>query len=533
MRRRTLDPVLAECETRTGIVPQMDLRTLGQTAPGYKPLDVPDRIRPPPSSKTPQLYPFQCELVDAIRTEFKTHLRVLGVKPTGSGKTTVFSFIAESAASKNKRVYVLVHRVEIVRQIVDRLASFGVRSGQIHPGAARTTWPVQVGMIQTVTRRLDKLSKPDLIVIDEAHHATSGQYKKLLAHWPDVRVLGVTATPLRLDGRGMSEVFTSMVVGPSMRWLIDNGYLADFELFAPSEKIDLKAIRTTAGDYNSADLEVAVNTRAITGNAVEHYARHLNGRPAVAFCINLSHCRAVRDQFRESGWSAEIIDGAMDDGARQALVKRLANGTLNVLVSCNVVNEGFDVPVVAGAIILRPTKSLAMYLQQLGRALRVKPDGSKAVILDHAGNVHKFGPPDIEREWSLEGKMKAEADSRHCSKCERVFAAGAKRSEITDHCTDYETCPLLRIREALPEARAPDVIDGVLTEYKPPEWTKGLPLQSDAGDASYKTLMRRSEGRPERLEEIRKARGYKSAWTHRKMVEFDANGKWHPVKHGG
>jgi superfamily II DNA or RNA helicase len=135
MRRRTLYPVLAECETRTEIVPQMDLRTLGENAPRYKPLDVADRIRPPPETvgrappEKPKLYPYQLELIDRIRQEFRTHKRVLAVMPTGAGKTTVFSCIAESANAKGKRTLILVHRIEIVRQIVDRLAMFGIHAG--------------------------------------------------------------------------------------------------------------------------------------------------------------------------------------------------------------------------------------------------------------------------------------------------------------------------------------------------------------------------------------------------------------------
>jgi superfamily II DNA or RNA helicase len=239
-------------------------------------------------------------------------------------------------------------------------------------------------------------------------------------------------------------------------------------------------------------------------------------------------CRDVRDQFREAGWTADVIDGTMDDASRQTLVKRLANGSLNVLVSCNVVNEGFDVPKVAGAILLRPTKSLAMNLQTVGRALRMKSDGSKAIILDHAGNVHRFGPPDVEREWSLEGKMKVEAKSHHCMRCEKVFKAGTKRSEVTEQCSDYETCPLLRVKETPAEGKAPDVVEGELAVYKPPEWTDGTPLQADVAGANYVKLMELSQGRRDRLEQIRKARGYKAGWTHFKMNEFDENGKWIP-----
>jgi DNA repair protein RadD len=355
---------------------------------------------------SPVLRGYQTECVDAIRRAFTRWRRVLHVIPTGGGKTVEFAYITSNAAAKGKRVVVLAHRAEIVDQISIALAAMGVADGRIQPGHAMTSDPVQVGMVQTVARRLDIVPVPALLVIDEAHHSVAGAWAKIAAAWPSAKVLGVTATSERLDGVGLRDAFDQMVIGPDVRELIDAGFLAPFRYLAPNTEIDLSRVRSIGGDFNSGDLEQAVDQDGITGDVVEHYLKHLAPRTAIAFCVTVAHAEHVAMRFRDNGIPSASIDGTMSADQRHELVNRLRTGDIAVLTSCELVNEGFDCPAVGGAILLRPTQSFALFRQQVGRCLRPKPDGSNAIIVDHVGNVFRHGLPDAPHVWSLDSKRR-------------------------------------------------------------------------------------------------------------------------------
>ena len=345
------------------------------------------------------LRPYQEDMVAKIRHAFRTYKRVLAVAPTGSGKTRTFAYITQAAADKGNRVIVMAHRQEIVTQI----------SGALD--------------VQTLARRIEKIPKPTLLVIDEAHHGTSGAYQKIAEAWPDIKTLGVTATPRRLDGKGLHRCFDDLVQGPEMADLIAEGFLAGYILLAPPQVADLTVISTRMGDYSTDELAEAMDKSVITGDAVNHYRTYLNGKPAIVFCVTVEHAEHVAAQFRDAGYRAASVDGKMDRAQRRSLINGIGNGELNVLTSCELISEGVDVPVVAGAILLRPTKSLGMYLQQVGRCLRPKPDGSKAIILDHVGNALQHGVPDMVRPWTLSDKKKKDAPPpvSQCEVCYKVF----------------------------------------------------------------------------------------------------------------
>jgi DNA repair protein RadD len=308
----------------------------------------------------PDLRPYQHEAVAAIRGAFKRCRRVLFVLPTGGGKTVVFSYVAMQATARGNRVLILAHRQEIVDQISTALAVMGVAHGLVRPGHAMTTHPVQIGMVQTVARRLGKLAEPKLLIIDEAHHAVAGTWAKIAASWPNAKVLGVSATPERLDGVGLRDAFDEMVIGPDMRELIDAGYLAPFRYLAPSTAVDLSGVRSIGGDYHAGDLEDALDSGGITGDVVEHYLKHFGTRTAIAFCVTVAHAKHVAERFSDSGIPAASNDGTMSAEQRRDLVNKLRDGVIRVLTSCDIISEGFDAPAVGGAILLRPTQSLAL-----------------------------------------------------------------------------------------------------------------------------------------------------------------------------
>lgn len=363
-----------------------------------------------------KLRDYQEGSVERVRRSYAERRRApLLVLPTGGGKTFVFCYITSNAAARGNRVLILVHRQELLRQTSDSLSSLGVRHGLISPGASpRFTEAAQVASVQTLVRRFHHLDRagwrPDLIVVDEAHHATAGSWRQVLEHWPNARVLGVTATPCRMDGNGLGieagGVFDDIVIGPQIADLIARGFLAPPEVYAPPMRADLSGMRTIAGDFAKADLQSRMDKPTVTGDAVEHYARICPGVPAIAFCVSVAHAEHVAEQFRVAGWRAASLDGSMADTDRRERIADLAAGRLQILTSCDIISEGTDIPVVGAAILLRPTKSLGLYLQQVGRALRLYPGKEVAVILDHVGNTATHGLPDDERDWSLEGRKK-------------------------------------------------------------------------------------------------------------------------------
>lgn len=375
---------------------------------------------------------YQASLIQSVRDAMVRNRRVLAVAPTGAGKTVVFSEITRRTQLKGSRIYLVAHRSEIIDQISRALHRLGVEHGVIAPGFPfRSHTPVQVGMVQSIANRLDKLAAPALLVVDEAHHATAGTYSKLVAAWPDCFILGVTATPARTDGRGLAEVFDQMVLGPRMGALIAAGYLSGYRYLAPPQQVDLSQVKTVAGDYNAGQLFDVMNRVEVTGDAEEHYRTHLNGAPAIAFCVSVAHAESVARMFTARGWKAASVDGSMDPGERRNRIAAIGNGGLNVLSSCDIVSEGTDIPSVQGAILLRPTQSLIVYLQQVGRVLRPKEDGSRAIILDHVGNVLRHGMPDHDHEWTLEGRQKraASISVRQCPECYAAFQPQPKCPE--------------------------------------------------------------------------------------------------------
>jgi len=385
----------------------------------------------------PTLRDYQLDGIAEIRAAFAEHRRVLFVLPTGGGKTVIFSRITADTTARGERTVIVGHRQEIADQISLALTNLGVAHGLIRPDAPMTDHLVQVGMVQTLARRIDRLAAPSLLIEDECHHAVAATWARVAGAWPNARVLGVTATPERLDGKGLSDAFDVMVEGPDTAELIAQRWLAPIKYLAPDGNIDLSRVRTTGGDYNSGDLAGVLDHDAVTGDVIEHYLRHLGGRTAIAFCVTVAHAEHVALRFRNAGINAESIDGSMSPAERRAVVARLRSGGIRVLTSCEVVSEGFDVPAVGGCILLRPTQSLALYRQQIGRCLRPKPDGSDAVVLDHVGNCYQHGLPTDPHAWSLYSTRRTAADRnepaatsrlRRCEACDAVFAAGAREA---------------------------------------------------------------------------------------------------------
>ena len=437
-----------------------------------------------------QLRPYQHQLITDIRLQYQLGKRtVLAVLPTGGGKTVCFSYIAQAAARKGNRVCILVHRAELLDQASKALTGMGVKHGRIAAGRSMDlSHAVQVASVQTVARRLHLLPQDffQLLVVDEAHHTNSNTWSTVLQHFHKAHVLGVTATPVRGDGCGLGDYYEAMVLGPSAAWLTDNGYLANARVLAPPG-FDSTGLRKRMGDFDTKQAEQRVGT--LVGDAVSHYKKHLSGQTAIAFCCSVAHAEAVARLFMSQGIAAASIDGTMSNEQRSDLLTALGTGRIKVLTSCSLIGEGVDVPSVGGCILLRPTQSVGLHLQMIGRCLR--PSGDKtAVVLDHVGNCVRLGHHLEEREWTLDGAKKRDRDQAPSVKvCPVCFAAMASQVR---QCTD---CGHIFAPQ---EARELKVVEGELQELQ--------------------RQQRREQGSAQSLDDLRQLaqqRGYKRGWAER------------------
>lgn len=453
------------------------------------------------------LRPYQNDAVSAVRNSFSQgFMSTLLVLPTGGGKTVVFCSIAGTTAARGKVVWIIVHRIELLRQTSEALKKAGVQHGIVNPKYTPNMMAsVQVASIQTLVNRLDKMPPPDLLIFDEAHHTSAGTWKKVKNYHSSARALGVTATPCRGDGTGLGTiaggVFDDLVMGPQIPDLISAGYLVKPIIFAPKERLDLSAVKIVRGDYDNGQIAELVDKPKITGDAIKHYTRLCPGTPAVVFCVSINHAQHVAEEFRMAGYRAYHADGTMDDDTRTRILQGLGNGTVDVVTSCDLISEGTDIPAVGCAILLRPTQSLGLYLQQVGRALRVIPGKKHAIILDHVGNVITHGLPDDTRQWSLEGekrkKKKGDAEpSIRVSQCEECYAV----HEPAPECPECGYVYPEKEKDSVPEA-----VDGELVELTE-EHRNMLKKQKIRKVAQAQTI--------EELEEVGREFGHKPGWAN-------------------
>jgi superfamily II DNA or RNA helicase len=454
------------------------------------------------------LRPYQQQLVNEIRGQYQLGRKsVLAVLSTGGGKTYIFSYIAQQASIKGNRVLILVHRAELLDQASRSLRSMDVAHGLIQAGKAMDlSRTVQIASVQTVARRLHLLPRDffQLLVVDEAHHTTAGTWARVIEHFSQAKLLGVTATPIRGDSRGLGEHYQSMVEGPTAQQLTDDGFLAAAKVLAPPG-FDSAGLRKRMGDFDTKEAEQRVGT--IMGDCLGHYRKHLSGQTAIAFCCSVAHAEAVAHLFQSAGIAAASIDGSMDAGTRCELLSDLGTGRLKVLTSCALIGEGVDVPSVGGCILLRPTASVALHLQMIGRCLRPQP-GKRAVVLDHVGNVPRLGHHLEPREWSLDGLKKRDRDAAPSVKvCPTCFATSISTAQVCRECGHVF---------APPERRELQVVDGELVEIAI-------------------AAKRREQGGAQSLEDLialGQQRGYKNpvAWAKHVMAARQTKGQWSKIK---
>lgn len=354
-----------------------------------------------------KLRPYQEENINEIRAAFKSGIQgVLYQASTGAGKTASTSWMIAKAKENNNGVWFIVHRRELIKQVKDAFVAAGIDFGIIAAGFAKNYHkPIQICMVQTLCGRIGKLKKPRLVIWDECHRIGALSYRKIYNHLSEAFHIGLSATPWRSDKQGFTEFFQKMVQAPSMEWLIENGYLSKYKIFCPS-RVDMSGIGLTGGDYNQKAMQARMKETTVTGDCLEHYQKFCAGKRAIVFSYSVAHSIEIAKIFNEAGIAAMHVDGETPDHIRDKAVEDFRSDKIKVISNCNIFIEGTDCPAIEAAFILRPTKSLIVYLQSIGRALRPAPGKEYALIFDHVGTVAELGLPDDEREWSLEPRKK-------------------------------------------------------------------------------------------------------------------------------
>lgn len=435
-----------------------------------------------------KLRDYQEELVNGVKQSMLDgNHSIIVQSPPRSGKTVVMAHIAKGATDKGNKVLFFSHRKEINEQVYKTFENNEVNMDL-----------VTIGGVQSLVRKLDKLDEPTIILIDEAHHSKASSYKKIIDYFPNAYKLLFTGTPVRLDGSGFDDIADDLILGKSVKWLQEHGRIAPFKYYAPL-MINESALKKRAGEFTKVSVDETMKT-VIYGDVIKHYEKLAKGKQAIVYTHSVEASENVSKAFNEAGYNSIAVSGKTPREARETAMRAFRNGDLKIMVNCELFTEGIDLPNVDVCIMLRPTQSLSLYLQFAMRALNPR-EGKTAIIIDHVGNVERFGLPNQDREWSLQGIVKkkqtakiGEPTVRVCEKCFATFWS----SERTCPDCGFTNPPTAKEIEIMREAELTEI-----NEQKQQKIKKRVETYITAD------MCRNMD----ELKEYRDQRGYKNGWV--------------------
>lgn len=355
-----------------------------------------------------RLYDYQQDCVDAIYDALRQHKNTMVQSPTGSGKTVIFNHIATDFAQSGKRVLIIADRKELIQQTSLRLWKDNeMRSGIIMSGVEPMRFlPIQVASIQTLNRR--SYPEADLVIIDEARASTANSYKGIFEYYQDAKIIGFDATPIRTSGQGFDHLYTHLIHGLSIKELEQMGKLVPARPFInPIDRHELAKVKVkSTGDYSESELEAFMEANHINADLVESYRKYADGRKVIIFAINIEHSKKIERYYNDAGIKCRHVDGTMDAGTRDAIIRQFRNGDIRALVNVGIATYGFDEKTIDCVQLARPTKSLSLYLQMVGRGSRTATGKTDYILLDNANCIIEHGRPNAQRKWTLKGKKK-------------------------------------------------------------------------------------------------------------------------------
>lgn len=435
-----------------------------------------------------QLRDYQNELIEGIyQSMSKGNTKIMVVSPAGSGKSVTMSEIARRATEKGNRVLFLVHRIELVEQIKGTFIANDVDMELCH-----------VGMIQTIANRIKKGKEPEpsIILVDEAHHSLAKTYTDIFEYFPKAFVFGFTATPYRLNHRGFTDIFEDLILGKSVRWLIDNQRLAPFKYYSVNLMDSDILTHNSTGDFNNESITKAMQ-KTIYGDVIDNYRKFAEGKKTIIYTHNVESSINVCERFVTEGYQALQVDGKTPKQQRELAMQMFRESKVNVLVNAELYGEGVDVPDCECVILLRPTESLTLFIQQTMRAMRYQPN-KQAIIIDHVGNWYRHGLPDTEHDWQeyfegtkKKGKNNDATPIKECPECYTVIESA------------YTICPECGFE--FPKEEQQDY-----------EHMENAELEEVTEDKVIQLNLKTAEDceSVEELYEVAKANGYKPGWAY-------------------
>ncbi len=358
------------------------------------------------------LRPYQEKILHDLRAALRTHRSALVCAPPGAGKGSLIAYMVNSAVERGKRVIFCVRGRALVQDMHERVAKLGVEHGVLMGGRRRERWhPVQVASVDTL-HRMEHKPPCDLLILDEARHFSCASGRKVLDEYPLAKVVGADGTPALIDGRGLGVscggIFEAMVMGPTEQELIDLGFLVPSIPIGIETPPDVSKVGKTGGDFNQKELAVACDKVKLVGDLVQHWQKYANGMKTVAFGVDQAHAKHITEEFQRAGIEWAYVDASTPDAERADIWQRLDHGTLMGFSNVMIAGVGWDHPIIRCVLCARPTTSLPLWRQMIGRASRPYPGKKAWVLLDHAGNLQRpglypysfFETPPV---WTLDG----------------------------------------------------------------------------------------------------------------------------------
>lgn len=467
-----------------------------------------------------ELRNYQIAITEKARELMRSGCKsILITSPTGSGKTVLTANMLNSASQKGMDSMFMVHRRELIKQSTATFSAVGVRHGIIAAKFPVDSSPhVQIASIQTMVNRIGKIRAPKLFIWDECHHIAAAGWEKIFRSFPQSFHIGLTATPERLDGKGLGKYFSEMIRGPEVEWLISDGFLCQYKALCPPG-VSMDGVHTRMGDFVQSEVSAVVDKPQIVGDSVKLYFKHAYKKRTVVFAISVEHSMHLVYAFKAAGIRAAHVDGETESAERDLKIEMFKNGELDILSNVGLFGEGFDVPAIECVMDVAPTMSLGAYLQRFGRALRpvyargmpletaedrlgaIKAGGKPfALYLDQAGNLARHGLPDEIREWSLDGRVKGKKQSSEVTIkiCKNCYAAVK---------SIFQDCPVCG--HSFPvSVRTVEQIDGDLVEVDLEALRKKRKIEQGTADTEEKLIA------------LGKARGYKrpELWARHLMI---------------
>lgn len=399
-------------------------------------------------------------------------------------KSVIQGTIAANANQKGNRVLFLVHRKELCEQIRDTFTACGVN------------WELtDVGMVQTFTRHISDIRKPDIIITDECHLSTAKTYTRIYDAFPEALKLGFTATPCRLNEGGLGNVYDALVEGVSTRWLIDNGHLADYRHYS-LPLADTSGLHVRAGEFRQEEIIELMERKDIYGKTVETWKRIAEGKKTIVYCSSVESSKETAELFNENGIAAAHLDGGTGAEDRAETMRQFRAGKITVLCNCELFSVGLDVPDCECVVLLRPTQSLTLYIQQAMRCMRTdrnNPD-KVGIIIDHVGNIYRHGFVDDPREWTLDAKKRNEKNLIKIKECPQCFMT---------YSAEHEKCPQCGFENHIvKETKDRKTVDVDLREVQRIENLKNCKYDDIKNCSTFDEILG-----------FQKARGYKIQWA--------------------